>query len=346
MKILLLTEFFLDSDKGEINGGVEARCFFVSNQLKSFGHQVRIIFRPASSWTPANWQSLPQRFIFTARMIIQGVQADFDIVEGTNYTNHLVAVLLGVLKQKPVICWYADVFAGEWIKNVGLVGVFGELAEWILFKIPFVNYIAISNAVKSKLVKNGVPDEKISVVYCGVNPIALKQSEKFDVCAVSRLLNYKHIDDLVAISKDLKVAIVGQGPEELKLKQLASQNVNFFGFVKKHEDVLKIMSSSKVFCHPSTIEGFGIVVIEALSLGVPAVVCDIPVMREITHNGQGVLFFEPKNREDLSTKLQELLTDKKLYLQKVAQAKKLAKEYSWEKISLQTEKFYKSFLLK
>lgn len=167
---------------------------------------------------------------------------------------------------------------------------------------------------------------------------------KYDVCAVSRLLKYKNIDDLIAISKNLRVAIVGQGPEEKHLRQIASKNVRFFGFMEKHEDVLKIMASAKIFCHPSTVEGFGIVVIEALSLGIPAVVADIPVMREITHNGQGVLFFEPKNQKSLALKIQMLLTDKKLYSQKVLQAKKLAKEYSWEQIASQTEEIYKSVL--
>ncbi len=167
---------------------------------------------------------------------------------------------------------------------------------------------------------------------------------KYDVCVVSRLLKYKNIDDLLAISKDLKVAIVGQGPEEKYLRQMASKNVRFYGFVKKHDDVKKVMASSRIFCHPSTVEGFGIVVIEAMSLGIPVVVADIPVMREITHNGQGVLFFEPKNRRSLALKIQMLLTDKKLYSQKVLEAKKLAKEYSWEQIAAQTEKVYKSLL--
>ena len=168
MKIVCLTEFFPKTDDGEITGGVEARCFFVSKYLKDFGHQISIISRPTTHWTTANWQSLPERFIFTVQMIIKGFQTNFDIVEGTNYTNHLVAVLLGFLKQKPVVCWYADVFVGDWVKNVGLVGIIGEISERILFKIPFVNYIAISQATKDKLIKNGVPPQKISVIYCGV----------------------------------------------------------------------------------------------------------------------------------------------------------------------------------
>lgn len=168
MKIVCLTEFFPKSNDGEITGGVEARCFFVGKYLKSFGHEVTVISRANTSWTTATWQSIPERFFFMVKMIIQGLRADFDIVEGTNYTNHLVAVFLGFLKQKPVVCWYADVFVGDWIKNVGLVGLIGEISERILFKIPLVNYIAISRFTKNKLIKNGVPSEKISVVYCGV----------------------------------------------------------------------------------------------------------------------------------------------------------------------------------
>lgn len=167
---------------------------------------------------------------------------------------------------------------------------------------------------------------------------------KYDVCAVSRLLKYKNIDDLIAISKDLKVAIVGQGPEEKHLRQIASKNVRFYGFVKKHDDVKKIIASSKIFCHPSTVEGFGIVVIEAMSLGIPAVVADIPVMREITHNGQGVLFFEPKNSQDLAKKIKSLLSDKDLYNQKVKEAFVLTKKYTWEKTAKDTEKIYENLV--
>lgn len=342
MKILLLTEFFPVSEKEEITGGVEARCFFVSKYLKDFGHNVKIISRSANRWTIASWRSFPERFVFTARMIIQGMQTNFDIVEGTNYTNHLVAVLLGFLKNKPAVCWYADVFVGQWFKNIGGVGIFGEIAERLLFKVPGVNYIAISQTTKNKLIKNGVPEEKITVIYCGVEPIKIKSKIRYDVCVVSRLLKYKRLDDLIIAAKNLKVVIVGQGPEKDKLQTIASEGVTFLGYLPSHKDVLKIMASAKIFCHPSIVEGFGIVVIEAMSLGIPAVVADIPIMREITHNGQGALFFEPKNPKDLALKIQMLLTDKKLYEQKSKEAKILAQKYNWKEIAQETINVYLS----
>ncbi|MBI3559329.1 glycosyltransferase family 4 protein [Candidatus Gottesmanbacteria bacterium] len=340
MKILLLAEFFPETDKGEINGGVEARCFFVSKYLKDFGHQTIIISRPASQWTIVNWQSLSERFLFTVRMIVQGLQTDFEIVEGTNYTNHLVAVLLGFLKRKPIVCWYPDVFVGQWFKNIGWVGIFGEIAERLLFKISGINYIAISQATKDKLIKNGVSEEKISVVYCGVEPTKIKSPVRYDVCAVSRFLKYKHLDDLITATRDLKVVIIGRGPEEKKLRQMASKNVRFLGFMKKHEDVLKIMASAKIFCHPSTVEGFGIVIIEAAALEVPYVARDIPAVSEVTHNGQGGLLF----KNDLKQCIKTLLTDRKLYVKKSFEARQLAKFYTWEKTARQTEKIYENLL--
>ena len=343
MNILLLTEFFPDSNDGEITGGVEARCFYVSRYLQKFGNKVQIISRPKSKWSPATFSSLPERIIFTGRMILTGLKSDFDIVEGTNYTNHLVAALLGFLKQKPVVCWYADVFAGEWVKNVGLVGILGEIAERALFILPFVNYIAISKATKEKLIKQGVSPGKIKIIYCGAEKGKIKkQAIKYDLCAVSRLLPYKHLDDLIYAADGLKVAIIGQGPMMKKLKIISGKNIKFFGFVPKHTDVLKIISSSKIFCHPSTVEGFGIAIIEAAGLGTPYIAADIPVIREVTHNGLGGLLFKPESVEDLKAKIKKLLENKNLYDKKVKEAKTLAKYYDWQEIAGQTEKFYES----
>ena len=78
---------------------------------------------------------------------------------------------------------------------------------------------------------------------------------------------------------NVRCFIVGKGPEEKALKKLVKElklekNVIFYSFFKKHEDLYKLMKSSKVFAFPSTREGFGIVVIEANSLNLPVVTVD------------------------------------------------------------------------
>ena len=339
MKILWITEFFPQSSKAEITGGVEARCFYVKRYLEKSGHDIQVLFRSKQGGT-LSWSSLPLQALFLVRCFWTGLRTDFDLVEGTNFLTYFLAWILGVLKHRPVVFWYPDVFAGKWQEYVGIIGIFGEFMEGFILKLPGVFYIAISQTTKDKLIKNGVQERRISVVYCGVEPIILKRSEKYDICAVSRLVKYKHLDDLIAATKNFKVVIIGQGPEEKKLRQLAGNNVRFFGFVKKHEDVLKIIASSKILCHPSMVEGFGIVVIEAASLGVPYVARDIPVISEVTHNGLGGLLF----KNNLGENINKLLTNKKLYAKKSLEAKKLVANYYWEKSARETVIIYEDLL--
>ena len=287
---------------------------------------------------------MPRRILMTWQKIIEGLCSDFDLIEGENFSNHIIATVLGAIKRKPVVCWYPDVFIGSWLKLAGTVGVLGEIAERVLLCWPGINFIAISQTTKKKLVNFGVPKRKVTVIYCGTELIDLKQVKKYDICVVSRLLPYKKIDDLIVATRDLHAVIVGQGPEEKKLKELANKNVVFLGYLPKHRDVLKVMAQSKIFCHPSEIEGFVIVIVEAMALGIPVVASNIPAISEITKGGKGALLFVPGDREDLAKKIRILLKNRKVYQQKVKEAKILARNYSWVEIAKQTEKYYENLL--
>ena len=105
------------------------------------------------------------------------------------------------------------------------------------------------------------------------------------------------------------------------------------------------MITSRSFClpdlsPPSEVEGFGISVIEAAAAGVPYVVSDIPVLKEVTRNGQGGLIAKVGDIAELSQKLEKLITDKKLYAEKSKQAIHLAKSYQWPQIARLTESVY------
>ena len=113
-------------------------------------------------------------------------------------------------------------------------------------------------------------------------------------------------------------------------------NIEFLGFVQKHEDVMKVVNSSQIFCLPSIVEGFGIVVIEALSLKTPFVAAEIPPVVEASGR-KGGLFFKPKDYVGLSECILKLLGDKELYehLQEegYAQSKNYTKEVIGKKIN-------------
>ncbi len=355
MKILWFTEFYPKDNDGKFVGGVQTRCYFVGRHI-SKNQNLQIIEGVPEKFTKASFLTLFIRALYLPLEVYKGLNSDFDIVEASNFVMYLPAWIVGRLKNKPVVFWYADVFLGSWVKNVGPVGIIGERAEKWILGLKGVHYIAISNVVKDKLIKAGVPKDKITVIYCGVSSEEIKLVKKGpkvrDLISVSRLTSYKKIDTLITAVDKLKVklnqiqlGIVGWGAEEKKLKDQArnlhlEENVTFFGQIPSHKEVLEKISESKVFCHPSLVEGFGISIIEALALGVPAVIAKTPIAEEITNGGQGVLFFD--SQQGLESKITNLLTDAKLYTSKRNEGLTLAKNYFWEDISKETLKFYEN----
>jgi glycosyltransferase involved in cell wall biosynthesis len=71
------------------------------------------------------------------------------------------------------------------------------------------------------------------------------------------------------------MVLCGKGPEEEKIRSLIKEyrlenNVSLVG-EKNHSEVLDLMNQCKLFLHPSSYEGFGIVCLEALAAGAPVI---------------------------------------------------------------------------
>ncbi len=117
-------------------------------------------------------------------------------------------------------------------------------------------------------------------------------------------------------------------------QQPCKNRVEFKGFVSDTE--LNVLYS-EVFCmvQPSLHEGFGLPVLEAMSAGVPAVVSDIAVFREIYM--KGVFYFDSTSASSLAKAIKTLSSlapaKKSQHLKK---AKEIASSYSWEKTTQET----------
>lgn len=99
--------------------------------------------------------------------------------------------------------------------------------------------------------------------------------------AVGRFVDYKNYSALIDIWKEMPVdwtlVIIGGGPNEAKMKRLVSdyqlKNVVILGFVER--DVLRnYYLAADVFLHPATYEVYGLVINEAMAVGVPVVATD------------------------------------------------------------------------
>ena len=167
----------------------------------------------------------------------------------------------------------------------------GLIEEW---KIPYINKV-FDNANKAlavsspfaNLLQKYSKNNKIEVLH---NPVDMeffdvpkaRIKEPFTFLTVAFLAHKKGIDILIkAFDKafkgknNIKLKIGGDGDERSNLEKLAndlglSEQVEFLGILSR--DMVKSkMKSSNVFVLPSRFETFGIVYIEALATGIPAI---------------------------------------------------------------------------
>ena len=96
-----------------------------------------------------------------------------------------------------------------------------------------------------------------------------------------------------------------------------------------HVSLRKALQEFDVFVFPSMAETFGFPMVEAMRAGVPLVVSDIPVHREIC--GDAALYFRLSDPEDLASKIEELNSKPSLRKQLMAKAQtRVAGQFTWE----------------
>ncbi len=189
--------------------------------------------------------------------------------------------------------------------------------------------IAITSTVKDIKLKEGLDPAKIVVIPNAVNidtkydPDLVVQylnqwgfTDKVVVGCVGRLSVEKNLSLLIRVfhklalgHDNIRLALIGGGDEEVKLKELVhrlnlEQKVVITGvFPDGHKATL--FKTLNLFVFPSLTEGFGYAPLEALSLDIPVIASDIPVLKEVLQNG--VVYFRSNDEIDLLAKLEEFI---------------------------------------
>lgn len=123
-----------------------------------------------------------------------------------------------------------------------------------------------------------------------------------------------------------------------------AERVHFLGRVKR-EQVLKCMKGAKAFVFPSLIESFGLVVLEAMSCGVPVVFTKNPPGPEIIEDGVTGLLADPFSPEDFAEKTCRILDNPVLAKRLTENARKsITERFSPERCVEATERFYQECL--
>jgi glycosyltransferase involved in cell wall biosynthesis len=257
---------------------------------------------------------------------------EIDIIHAHNGRTHLAAAM-AIAKAGRGTCVATQHFLSP--SRVGRKGPKAWLSaaahRWVTRRTA--RFIAISQAVKNEAVsREPATDPRIHVVLNGIRPpdaatlrppgeirAALKVAADAPMifCA-ARLQKEKDILTLIAAMAIVAAAepaarcfIAGEGDQKAALEQAIrdgnlAPHVQLLGF---RADVLDLMQAADLFVLPSAAEPFGLVILEAMSLGRPVIATRAGGPCEIVDHDRTGLLVTPRDAADLAAGIQRLIGD-------------------------------------
>lgn len=258
--------------------------------------------------------------------------------------------------RKPCVVVVPETFGRRWFKLKGLVtALLGFAGERFLLAGSYDAYLTHSQHTYDDLVKYGKPPDRVwfQSRWAGVErprlprPTAAVRTR--EVVCVARLVKQKNVRSLLqawalvkAHDATAHLRLVSDGPERSNLERLArslgiASSVTFEGQVSE-ERKWELLERSAVFAFPSSQEGFGIVLLEAMLAGLPIVAYDLPVYRQfVTPNVHG-FFSPPGDHHGMAACILKLLNDNSLSREIGERNREYASEFTWERATLEEER--------
>jgi len=372
LKIAMLTAFYFPH-----LGGTERYVDDLSQALAERGHDITIftaypgpkgaydrsgvtVVRVPSLWVPY----APYAALFPTKKL-----RAFDIIH-SHAPSFFFANQATRLRGIPhVLTYHNDVYLADQFGFFKLPPpskrmiekYFHKSAQLSLRKIDAIVATTRSYAESSSVLKN----QRYQVIPIGVH---LGEFEKAfqrlhlesvrrnpqEVLYVGRLVASKGLVYLIQGAKILKdrrvpflLTIVGSGEDSLLLKLLVKnldleEQVRFMGPVDQ-ETLYRRYAEASVFVLPSIVrlEAFGIVQLEALAMGLPVVVSDLPGVNELVQHSGGGWIVPPRDPEALAQTLAYALNHPEERAQRALQGKEYVRIHNdWRRIAQRFEDLY------
>jgi glycosyltransferase involved in cell wall biosynthesis len=116
-----------------------------------------------------------------------------------------------------------------------------------------------------------------------------------------------------------------------------AKHVVFTNFVND-ADLRALYSAARVFVCPSTYEGFGFTVLEAMACGTSVVCSSATSLPEVA--GKAALYFDPHKPEEMATQMHNAFSDDDLRASLISDGRKNLLRFSWEETARQTLAVY------
>ncbi|MEA4812717.1 MAG: glycosyltransferase family 4 protein [Anaerolineaceae bacterium] len=304
---------------------------------------------------PAAWKKSFSAKLLLFRFYINLIVAigkhahNMDVIHANWTLSGMAAYLSKVKHRLPYVVTIhgSDIYG---IKNNFLLKLFTKIALANAKKV-----IAVSQDLKKAAITLGVKEQNITVIPTGVNldifPYNTSCERLEQILFVGSLIKRKGVNYLIQafakISKSFpsyRLVIIGEGEEKEDLFNL-SQKLNIaekvvFCGTKTQNEIASTMRESKIFVLPSTEEGQGAVLIEAMASGTPCVGSRAGGIAGVIDSATGLLF-EPGNADELAENLSKLIKDKGLWKTFSANGRvKAENHYSWRELAKIMEKNY------
>ncbi|MFH0836398.1 MAG: glycosyltransferase family 4 protein [Candidatus Micrarchaeota archaeon] len=216
--------------------------------------------------------------------------------------------------------------------------------------------IAVSKRTKRQVAKEfNTKKSKIEVVYNGIdysdfNALRPRKAKRSKVLFHGRLTGQKGPKYFLMAARKLmqenplaSFIMSGKGHLRESLDFFARQlrikrKVDFPGFIPQSK-LAQLYADSDVFVLPSVSEPFGITVLEAMAAGTPVVMSKTCGAGEIVKNCVKVDYWDI---DGMAEGMNKLLTDDAFHEEMSVKGREEAKQFSWDKVALDTLRVYSS----
>lgn len=361
------------SPVGDI-GGAERVIASLSSGFKERRIDHRIFCLREGDWTRKEWSSNAEVVAFPGGYRIRQplrlwkavcwLKSHLDEYKPTViHANHGAWWLtaLAARKNSAVKIWhlydYPDrkdiqVFAGERLPPTGVIftGEYVGSGHPALMRLPhaFIRPVTL----EPRLFAQGACDDDV------VDRV-IRQGERYllNVARWQPHKGFRYLVDAVYLLQqrgqfppDLRVVIIGKPAnheqelfrEEI-LTQMKSKGVfDRFVFVESCSDsgLRAFYKRAITLVHPSTSEGFGLTLIEAMSMGTPVIACDASGPSEILDHGRYGCLVPKGDAGKLADAIERMLSDHRFRAKKILESHDRSKAFSKEKMISETLAFY------
>jgi len=250
----------------------------------------------------------------------------------------------------------------DWLQNKPIIEK--ETTKWKQ-NIDMIKFVTVSNISEKNQLTDylKVPEEKIRVIPYGVDHDLFKPAinkaetrkkilQKF---LIKETPYFLHISESNWARKNVlrlleafrkaksfgiphKLLIAGKNDELIHKKAKSISDVYMLGFVSD-EDLTNLLQACDALINPSLHEGFGLPILEAMACEIPVITCNVFSPPEIV--GEGGLFVDPRNTDDICTKILEIAKNENFRNDLAKAGLKRSLNFSWERTAREWYKLCK-----